>query len=53
MQYLGIDWGTRRASWCAIDEQGALREGIDPRRAGRAVRLALTLGPARCAGASR
>jgi hypothetical protein len=24
MQYLGIDWGTRRASWCAIDEHGAL-----------------------------
>jgi hypothetical protein len=22
MQYLGIDWGTRRASWCVIDEDG-------------------------------
>jgi len=27
VQYLGIDWGTRRASWCAIDAHGALREG--------------------------
>src|SRR3954466_7977991 len=30
MQYLGIDWGTRRASWCALDEHGALREGAIP-----------------------
>ena len=28
MQYLGIDWGTRRAAWCAISEAGELREGV-------------------------
>ena len=27
MQYLGIDWGTRKAAWCALDEQGSLIEG--------------------------
>ena len=44
MQYLGIDWGTRRASWCAIDEHGALREGaISADRDGLS-RLAFTLG---------
>jgi transposase len=44
MQYLGIDWGTRRASWCALDEHGALREGaISADRDGLA-RLAFTLG---------
>ncbi len=30
MQYLGIDWGTHRAAWCAIDEQGTLTEGTIP-----------------------
>jgi transposase len=44
MQYLGIDWGTRRASWCALDEHGALRDGaISADRDGLS-RLALTLG---------
>jgi transposase len=44
MQYLGIDWGTRRASWCSLDEHGALREGaISADRDGLS-RLALTLG---------
>jgi transposase len=28
MQYLGIDWGTRRAAWCAIDEHGGVAEGM-------------------------
>ena len=28
MQYLGIDWGTRRAAWCAVDRHGTLREGL-------------------------
>jgi transposase len=27
MQYVGIDWGTRRASWCAVDARGALMSG--------------------------
>jgi transposase len=44
MQYLGIDWGTRRASWCAIDEQGALREGAIPADHDGMARLAATLG---------
>ena len=30
MQYLGIDWGTRRAAWCAVDERGELVEGMIP-----------------------
>ena len=44
MQYLGIDWGTRRASWCALDEHGALREGAIPADQDGLSRLALTLG---------
>jgi transposase len=44
MQYLGIDWGTRRASWCALDEYGALREGSIPAEQDGLSRLALTLG---------
>lgn len=27
MQYLGIDWGTRKAAWCAIDDHGDTVEG--------------------------
>src|SRR3954454_8727634 len=44
MQYLGIDWGTRRASWCALDEHGALREGAIPADRDGLARLALTVG---------
>src|SRR6188768_1328346 len=44
MQYLGIDWGTRRASWCALDEHGALQEGAIPADQDGLTRLALTLG---------
>ena len=44
MQYLGIDWGTRRANWCALDEHGALREGAIPADQDGLARLALTLG---------
>ena len=44
MQYLGIDWGTRRASWCAIDEGGTLQEGSIPAEQDGLSRLALTLG---------
>jgi hypothetical protein len=43
MQYLGIDWGTRRASWCALDEHGALREGVIPADHDGLTRLGLTL----------
>ncbi len=31
MQYLGIDWETRRAAWCALDQHGMLRQGGWPR----------------------
>ena len=48
MQYLGIDWGTRRASWCALDEHGALQEGAIPADANGLSRLVLTLGPEVC-----
>src|SRR4051794_4751870 len=44
MQYLGIDWGTRRASWCALDEHGALREGAIAADQDGVARLAFTLG---------
>jgi transposase len=44
MQYLGIDWGTRRASWCALDVHGALQEGAIPADQDGLTRLALTLG---------
>ena len=44
MQYLGIDWGTRRASWCAIDEDGTVREGTIPADRDGLARLVLTLG---------
>ena len=27
MQYVGIDWGTRRAVWCSFDECGDMVEG--------------------------
>jgi len=44
MQYLGIDWGTRRAAWCAIDQHGGVREGTIPAEQDGLSRLALTLG---------
>jgi transposase len=44
MQYLGIDWGTRRASWCAISQDGSLREGSISAEQDGPSRLALTLG---------
>jgi transposase len=44
MQYLGIDWGTRRAAWCALDEHGALREGAVSADQDGLTRLALTVG---------
>lgn len=43
MQYLGIDWGTRRAAWCAVDGHGTLREGLFPADEDGLNRLALML----------
>src|SRR3984885_2655424 len=43
MQYLGIDWGTRGASWCAIDQAGGLQEGAVGAEQDGLSRLALTL----------
>jgi hypothetical protein len=28
VQYLGIDWGSRRAAWCALTRAGELQEGM-------------------------
>ena len=28
MKYVEIDWGTRRAAWCAFDEHGEMLEGM-------------------------
>ena len=53
MQYLGIDWGTRSAAWCALDEHGALREGAISADEDGLARLVLTLGARRSAAASR
>lgn len=44
MQCLGIDWGTRRAAWCAIDPGGALQEGAISADQDGLARVALTLG---------
>lgn len=53
MQYLGIDWGTRRAAWCALDEHGSLREGMVSADEGGWVGWRLRLPARRCAGVSR
>jgi transposase len=45
MQYLGIDWGTRKAAWCAIDDHGEITEGMMPAAEGGLARLVHTLGP--------
>jgi transposase len=45
MQYLGIDWGTRRAAWCAVVERGELVEGTVPADGDGLARLVHTLGP--------
>lgn len=44
MQYLGIDWGTRRAAWCAIDDGGELREATIAAEQDGLARLVLTVG---------
>jgi transposase len=48
MQYLGIDWGTRKAAWCAVDEHGGLVEGMIPADEDGLARLVHTLGPDVC-----
>jgi transposase len=45
MQYLGIDWGTRKAAWCAVDEHGGLVEGVIVADEDGLARLVYTLGP--------
>ncbi|MGZ6651940.1 MAG: IS110 family RNA-guided transposase [Solirubrobacteraceae bacterium] len=45
MQYLGIDWGTRRAAWCALDDHGEINEGAMSADQGGLARLVHTLGP--------
>lgn len=45
MQYLGIDWGTRRAAWCALSQGGELAEGTIPAEEDGLARLVCALGP--------
>ena len=45
MQYVGIDWGTRRAAWCSFDERGELAEGTVSADADGLARLVHTLRP--------
>ncbi len=46
MQYLGIDWGTRKAAWCSLDEHGhIIGEGFVPADEDGLARLVVTLGP--------
>lgn len=45
MQYLGIDWGTRRAAYCAISLDGELTEGTITADEDGLVRLVARLGP--------
>jgi transposase len=49
MQYLGIDWGTRRAAWCALDERGEIAsEGFIPADEDGLARLVIELGAEVC-----
>ncbi len=45
MKYVGIDWGTRRAAWCAFDERGEMTEGAVSADADGLARLVHTVGP--------
>lgn len=45
MQYLGIDWGTRKAAWCAIDEHRAMVEGVISADEDGLAKLVHALGP--------
>jgi transposase len=45
VQYVGIDWAYRRASWCALSESGAtVAEGVVPADEDGLARLVLRLG---------
>jgi transposase len=44
MQYVGLDWAYRRASWCALGEGAIAGEGVVPADADGLARLVLTLG---------
>jgi hypothetical protein len=45
MQYVGLDWAYRRASWCALSEGGAISsEGAVPADEDGLARLVLALG---------
>lgn len=45
MQYLGIDWGIRRAAWCSLTEAGELTEGTIPAEEDGLAALVSRLGP--------
>src|SRR5215213_11493965 len=45
VQYLGIDWGTRRAAWCALTPAGELTEGTISADEDGLARLVVGLGP--------
>jgi transposase len=45
VQYLGIDWGTRRAAWCALDDHGQISEGALSADDDGLARLVHMLGP--------
>ena len=45
MQYLGIDWGTRRAGWYALTAGGELSEGSVSADEDGLARLVHRLGP--------
>lgn len=45
MQYLGIDWGTRKAAWCASGEGGGMVEGTISADEEGLLKLVHTLGP--------
>jgi transposase len=45
MEYLGINWGTRRAAWCTLTEAGELAEGMISADEDGLARLVAQLGP--------
>jgi len=45
VQYLGIDWGTRRAAWCALSRAGELTEGTVSADEDGLARLVAQVGP--------
>jgi transposase len=45
VQYLGIDWGTRRAAWCSLTGAGEIAEGAISADEDGLMRLVARLGP--------